>query len=170
MENIYAALLLHKLGKEVNEEGIKNIVTAAGAEVDESKIKSLVTSLKDVDIDKELESASLVAAAPVSGEATKEDVIKEFEHKKIKVNQYIKELGTTLGQELLKPTKIYVKSLMSIFSYYKRKKPISAIAHITGGGIVGNLPRVMPKRKSPMIRRWLNVTSKSKPVKKIPRS
>ena len=67
MENIYAALLLHKLGKEVNEENVKSVVVAAGAEVDESKIKSLVASLKGVDIDKELENASLVSAAPVSG-------------------------------------------------------------------------------------------------------
>jgi len=72
MENIYAALLLHKLGKEVNEEHVKSVVAAAGAEVDESKIKSLVASLKGVDIAKELESASLVSAAPVSGEAKEE--------------------------------------------------------------------------------------------------
>jgi len=68
MENIYAALLLHKAGKEVNEENLKAVVTAAGVQVDESQLKSLVASLKGVDIDKELESASLVAAAPaVSG-------------------------------------------------------------------------------------------------------
>ena len=66
MENLYAALLLHKAGKEVNEENLKSVVAAAGVEVDESQIKSLVASLKGVDIDKELESASLVAAAPVS--------------------------------------------------------------------------------------------------------
>lgn len=69
MENIYAALLLHKLGKEVNEENVKKVVLAAGADVDESQVKSLVASLKGVDIDKELESASLVTAAPVSGGA-----------------------------------------------------------------------------------------------------
>ena len=69
MEYIYAALLLHKLGKEVNEENLKSVVVAAGAEVDEPQIKSLVASLKGVDIDKELESASLVAAAP-AGEAS----------------------------------------------------------------------------------------------------
>ncbi len=62
MEYIYAALLLHKLGKKVDEEGIKKIVAAAGAEVEESKVKSLVASLKGVDIAKELENASLVAA------------------------------------------------------------------------------------------------------------
>ncbi|MFW6233177.1 MAG: 50S ribosomal protein P1 [Nanoarchaeota archaeon] len=67
MENIYAALLLHKAGKEVNEENLKKVLTAVGIEVDDSKIKSLLASLKDVDIDKELESASLVSSsAPAS--------------------------------------------------------------------------------------------------------
>lgn len=69
MENIYAALLLHKAGKEVNEENVKSVVAAAGIEADDSQIKSLVASLKDVDIDKELESASMVAA-PASGSAS----------------------------------------------------------------------------------------------------
>ena len=64
MENIYAALLLHKAGKDVSEENLKSVVAAAGVEVDESKLKSLVASLKGVDIAKELESASMVAAAP----------------------------------------------------------------------------------------------------------
>lgn len=73
MENIYAALLLHKAGKEVNEENLKSVVVASGAQVDESQIKSLVASLKGVDIGKELESASLVAAAPISAEAPKEE-------------------------------------------------------------------------------------------------
>lgn len=75
MENIYAALLLHKAGKEVSEDSLKKVVTAAGVSVgadEEAKIKSLVASLKGVDIDKELENASLAAAsAPVAsaGEA-----------------------------------------------------------------------------------------------------
>jgi len=71
MENIYAALLLHKAGKEITEKSLKSVVVAAGVEAEESKIKSLVASLKGVDIAKELESASLIAAAPVSGEAPK---------------------------------------------------------------------------------------------------
>ena len=66
MEYIYSALLLHKLGKEVNEENVKKVVAAAGAKVEDSKVKSLIASLNGVDIEKELESASLVAAAPVS--------------------------------------------------------------------------------------------------------
>ena len=75
MEYIYAALLLHKLGKEVDEENVKKVVAAAGTETDESKIKSLVASLKGVDIANELENASLVAAAPAgaSGESPKEE-------------------------------------------------------------------------------------------------
>lgn len=72
MEYTYAALLLHKLGKEVSEDNIKSVVAAAGAEIDESKIKSLVASLKGIDIAKELESASLVAAAPASGVSGRE--------------------------------------------------------------------------------------------------
>jgi large subunit ribosomal protein L12 len=66
MEYIYATLLLHKLGKEVTEDAVKSVVAATGVEVDESKVKSLVASLKDVDIAKELESASLVTAAPAA--------------------------------------------------------------------------------------------------------
>ena len=78
MEYTYAALLLHKLGKEVSEEHIKKVVVAAGEHVDESKVKSLVASLKGVDIAKELENASLVAPSsdkPV--EAKKEEKPKE---------------------------------------------------------------------------------------------
>ena len=74
MEYVYAALLLHKLGKEVNEENLKSTVASTGTEVDESKVKSLVASLKGVDIEKELESAALATAAPVSsGETPKEE-------------------------------------------------------------------------------------------------
>jgi large subunit ribosomal protein L12 len=73
MENIYAALLLHKAGKEVNEENLKSVVAAVGIKSDESQIKSLVASLKGVDIDKELESASLVSSAPASAPAEKKE-------------------------------------------------------------------------------------------------
>jgi len=67
MEYIYAALLLHKLGQEVNEENVKKVVVATGTSVDDSKIKSLVASLKGVDIASELGKASLVASAPAGG-------------------------------------------------------------------------------------------------------
>ncbi len=80
MEYIYAALLLHKLGKEVSEENVKSVVAATGSEVDDSKIKSLIASLKDVDIENELANASLVSSAPTSSapkEEKKEEKPKE---------------------------------------------------------------------------------------------
>jgi len=65
---------LHKLGKPVDAESITKIMQAAGAQVDEIKVKSLVASLKDVDIDKELETAIVASAAPAAsgGEASTE--------------------------------------------------------------------------------------------------
>jgi len=83
MEYIYAALLLHKLGKPVDAESITKIMQAGGAQVDESKVKSLVASLKGVDIDKELETAVIASAAPVaSGEAHVEEAEAPKEEKK----------------------------------------------------------------------------------------
>jgi len=66
MEYIYGALLLHKLGKEVNEGNLNKVIAAAGADVDESKVKSLIASLQGVDIASELENASAMAAAPAA--------------------------------------------------------------------------------------------------------
>jgi len=72
MEYVYGALLLHKLGKEISSENLSKVVSATGTDVDEAKVKVLVASLKGVDIAKELESASLMAAAPAQGETKAE--------------------------------------------------------------------------------------------------
>ena len=80
MEYVYAALLLHKLGKGINEENITKVLQASGANVDESKVKSLVASLKGVDIEAELANAVVAsAAASGAGEASakKEEAPKE---------------------------------------------------------------------------------------------
>ncbi|MEM1891731.1 MAG: 50S ribosomal protein L12, partial [Nitrososphaerota archaeon] len=61
MEYIYAALLLHKAGKPVNEEGIKSILSAAGIQPDDGRVKALVAALSEINIDEVLKSA---AAAP----------------------------------------------------------------------------------------------------------
>jgi len=74
MEYIYAALLLHKSGKPVDEANINKVLQTTGAEIDESKVKSLVASLKDVDIETELANAvvaSAAASAAVSGGESK---------------------------------------------------------------------------------------------------
>ena len=78
MEYVYAALLLHKLGKDVNEDNIIKVIQASGAEVDASKVKSLVASLNGVDIEAELANAVVAsAAAPAAGEASAEETPKE---------------------------------------------------------------------------------------------
>jgi large subunit ribosomal protein L12 len=78
MEYVYAALLLHKLGKQIDEAGIKKIVEAAGITPDEAKIKTLVASLKGVDIDKAVSEAAVQLAAPTtSKEEAKAEVMEE---------------------------------------------------------------------------------------------
>ncbi len=52
--------------------------------------------------------------------------------------------GASVGEELLRPTRLYVKSVMDVLNSYRVKKPVKAMAHITGGGLEGNLPRVLP--------------------------
>jgi large subunit ribosomal protein L12 len=82
MEYTYAALLLHKLGQDVNEENVKKVVVATGAQADDSKVKSLVASLKGVDIASELANASLAVAAPAASSAAPEKEAKAEEPKK----------------------------------------------------------------------------------------
>ena len=78
MKYVYAALLLHKLGKDVNEDNITKVIQASGAEIEASKVKSLVASLNGVDIEAELANAVVAsAAAPAAGEASAEDAPKE---------------------------------------------------------------------------------------------
>ena len=56
------------------------------------------------------------------------------------LDSFIQDLGCSLGEELLKPTKIYVKSVLAILERFK----VHGIAHITGGGMKGNIPRILP--------------------------
>ena len=60
-------------------------------------------------------------------------------------NEVVPELGGTIGEVLLTPTRIYVKSIKEVLRRYKVKKAVKAIANVTGGGIVENLPRVLSK-------------------------
>lgn len=84
MEYVYAALLLHSSGKDVSEEGIKTILSAAGVAADEVRIKALVSALEGVDIEDVLSKAPSVAvaaapaaaapaAAPAAAEEAEED-------------------------------------------------------------------------------------------------
>jgi len=67
MEYIYAALLLHKLGKPVSEENLMSVVKATGVTPDTVKIKALASALSEVNIDEALKSAASMAVAPAAG-------------------------------------------------------------------------------------------------------
>ena len=69
------------------------------------------------------------------------------------LSDFVPELKCTLAEELLRPTRIYVKSIRNILSRYKVKKVVKAMAHITGGGLPGNLPRVLPEGFAARIKR-----------------
>ena len=56
------------------------------------------------------------------------------------VNDHVEELNSTLGEELLKPTRIYVQPLLNVLKTYK----INGMVHNTGGGFYDNIPRVLP--------------------------
>jgi len=65
-----------------------------------------------------------------------------FDVKKMGTDKYIPEIGNKIGAELLRPTKIYAKAVTAL----KDNVEIKGMAHITGGGIPGNLPRILPEK------------------------
>jgi phosphoribosylformylglycinamidine cyclo-ligase len=64
---------------------------------------------------------------------------------KLDINKVYTDLDDerTLGQVLLEPTRIYARSVVSVLRHYPVKRPISAMSHITGGGLPGNVPRTL---------------------------
>ncbi|MGA2192388.1 MAG: phosphoribosylformylglycinamidine cyclo-ligase [Nitrospirota bacterium] len=71
-----------------------------------------------------------------------------FEAAGLKIDSYVPELGKTVADELLTPTRIYVKNVLKLLEVFK----IKGLAHITGGGIE-NLPRVLPENCRAKVRR-----------------
>lgn len=69
-----------------------------------------------------------------------------FDNAKMKITQRLSKykLDTTLGEELIRPTKIYVKPILKVLNKHKTKKIIKGMAHITGGGLLDNIPRILP--------------------------
>ncbi len=85
MEYIYTALLLHKAGKQVNEENVKKVLTAAGAHADDGRVKALVAALDGVNIDEAVKKAAMPmagAAAPAAAPAAEKKEEKKKEEKK----------------------------------------------------------------------------------------
>jgi len=68
-----------------------------------------------------------------------------FKQRKMSVTDAVDELdGQVLGEVLLTPTRIYVRSIVKLLSHYKVKQIVHGMAHITGSGLVGNIPRILP--------------------------
>ena len=102
MENVYAAMLLHKAGKEINEENVTNVLSAAGITVDAVQVKALVASLSEVDIDEAIKAApTMMAAAPAPAapaeEKPKEEKKKKAEEDKEKEDAALEGLGALFG-------------------------------------------------------------------------
>jgi large subunit ribosomal protein L12 len=107
MEYVYAAMLLHKAGKEINEESLSNVLTAAGITVDAVRVKALIASLSEVNIDEAIKSAPTMMAAPAVAQAPtapaaetkpkEEEKKKKVEEDKAKEEAALEGLGALFG-------------------------------------------------------------------------
>ncbi|MFB3888883.1 MAG: 50S ribosomal protein P1 [Candidatus Bathyarchaeia archaeon] len=110
MENIYAAMLLHKAGKPINEETVTAVLAAAGVTADPVQVKALVASLSEVNIDEAIKAApTMTAAAPAAAAgaapaaeqkpaaAPAEDKKKKAEEEKAKEEAALEGLGALFG-------------------------------------------------------------------------
>jgi large subunit ribosomal protein L12 len=108
MEYVYAAMLLHKAGKEINEQNLTQVLSAAGINPDAVRVKALVASLAEVKIDEAIKSAPTMMAAPAATAAPtaaapaaeakpKEDKKKKEEEEKAKEEAALEGLGSLFG-------------------------------------------------------------------------
>ena len=68
-----------------------------------------------------------------------------FDHAGLQYDTHVDALGHTVADEFLKPTRIYVRALKTVYRHYRVKRVIHGIAHITGGGLIDNPPRILPE-------------------------
>jgi large subunit ribosomal protein L12 len=104
MEYVYAALLLHKAGKPVDEAGVTSVLKAAGVAVNDARVKALVAALEGINIEEAISKAAFAAApaaaaaAPAAGAAAAAEAPKEEEKKKEEEEQSGMEgLGALFG-------------------------------------------------------------------------
>jgi phosphoribosylformylglycinamidine cyclo-ligase len=76
-----------------------------------------------------------------------------FQIAKLGVADHIDELGSTVGEAMLRPTRIYARPVRRVLSYYRVKSVVHGIAHITGGGLIENLERIVPEGVQVVIQR-----------------
>lgn len=100
MEYVYASLLLHSMGKKIDEAGLASILKAAGANVDEARVKAMVASLEGVNINEAIKSAAVPAvAAPAAptAPAKPEEKKKEEKVEEKKEEEALAGLGALFG-------------------------------------------------------------------------
>lgn len=107
MEYIYAAMLLHKAGKEINEQHLTQVLTSAGINADVVRVKALIASLAEVKIDEAIKSAPTMMAAPATAPVAaapqaeakpkEEDKKKKEEEDKKKEEAALEGLGALFG-------------------------------------------------------------------------
>jgi phosphoribosylformylglycinamidine cyclo-ligase len=70
------------------------------------------------------------------------------------LTDFIPELGRTVGEELLEPTRIYARALRNVLHHYPiKRRVVRGLAHITGEGLEGNVPRVLPAGRRAFLRK-----------------
>ncbi len=84
MEYVYAALLLHKAGKEIKEDAVKKVLEVVGVKVDEARVKALVAALEGVNIEEAIKKQAVTApvAVAAASEAPKKEEKKKEDEKK----------------------------------------------------------------------------------------
>ena len=103
MEYVYAAMLLHKAGKEISEKNVSDVLTAAGVSADAARVKALVASVAEVDIEEAIKSApAMMAAAPAPAAAAtateeKKEEAEEEEDQSKKEEEAMEGLGSLFG-------------------------------------------------------------------------
>jgi len=107
MEYIYAAMLLHKAGKEINDQNLTQVLTAAGINADAVRVKALIASLAEVKIDEAIKSAPTMMVAPTAAPVAaapqaeakpkEEDKKKKEEEDKKKEEAALEGLGALFG-------------------------------------------------------------------------
>ena len=96
MQYIYSAMVLYSAGKEITEDAITAILTAAGVEVDAAKVKALVASLEGVDIKEAIANASVAAPAAAAAAAPAEEKA-EAEEEKVSEDEAAAGLSALFG-------------------------------------------------------------------------
>jgi phosphoribosylformylglycinamidine cyclo-ligase len=76
-----------------------------------------------------------------------------FEIAGLKIDDFVEPLGRTVGEALLEPTRIYVRAIRRVLKHYPVKSVVHGLAHITGGGLLENIERILPEGVRGLIQR-----------------